>query len=104
MTVILLNGGLQTSGAITQLATRQMVPQNFDRTIKVLGVDDINADGLADIVTQQGTAIAYRPRTIPAGQTVTTTQSFNFGNSQVFVGTDGVTPVVLPSTSWSIRN
>ena len=104
VTVILLDAGLQSSAIITQLSTRQMVPQNIDPTLRVVGVDDINADGLADIVTQKGTAIAYRPRTIPAGQTVANTATFNFGTSQVFVGTNGTTPVVLPSTNWSIRN
>lgn len=51
--VILLNAGLQSSATITQLAARQMVPINTDPLLRVVGVDDINAGGLADIVTHE---------------------------------------------------
>ena len=104
VSVLLLNSASPTSGIVTSLGRRNMLQQIADPKLVVRGVDDMNADGLADIVVQMGTVISYFPRFVPAGQTVLDTQTFNFGTRQSFLREDGTTALTAPSTSWTIRN
>ncbi len=104
VTVYLMNAGSIGTPTISTFSTRGMSPLITTTAIKVAGTDDIDGDGLADITVQQGTAVRYYRRTIPTGQTVQNTGTFQFAAPQDFVISDTGGVFTLPSTGWAIRN
>ena len=103
VTVYLLNQGTRTPATITLKASRPLNPQIISVNTVVSGTDDIDGDGLTDLLTQRGTIINWYQRTIPTGQTQQTTTTFNVNASLPFYQADGTTVLPLPANT-TLRN
>jgi hypothetical protein len=103
VTVYLLNQGTRTPATIIRKASRPLSPQITSVNTVVSGADDIDGDGLVDLVTQRGTIISWYQRTIPAGQTQQTTTTFNVSAALPFYQADATTVLSLPA-STTLRN
>ena len=99
-----MNQGVQGAATIGVKGTpRPLNPQITCVNTVISGADDIDGDGLADLVTQRGTIINWYRRTITTGQTLLNTTTFDFSAALPFFQADGTTVLPLPANT-TLRN
>ena len=102
--VYILNPGAIGTTTITSSSSRAMNSQLVSNSEPVMSTVDLNGDNLNDIITRIGSLLYVRYRTIPSGQTVQTTTTFDVAAPVILKQNFSGLPNAPIHVGYSLRN